>query len=143
MRFAPLTTPDEWQWVKSRCHQFAMEDSQGIIAYDDNDEICAGAVFDTFTVDSCCAHIAVDRPIAIRRGFLHEIARHLFIVCGRKRIFGQVPSTNEKALKFDLHIGFEEVARIPDSIATGVDTIIIRMDKEGCRWLPEELRRAA
>jgi hypothetical protein len=54
-----------------------------------------------------------------------------------------VPSNNEKALKLDRHIGFKEVARIPNAVAEGVDYIVMCMEKSECRWLPEELREAA
>ena len=108
----------------------------------DNDIIQAIAVFDSFTVDACSVHFAIDNPFVIKHGFLNEIARHLFIQCGRKRIFGLVPSNNEKALKLDKHIGMEEVARIPDAVKEGVDYIVMRMDKESCRWI-EQNKEAA
>jgi hypothetical protein len=143
IKFRPLTEQVEWTWMYERAHQIACEDSQGIVAYDDKDEIQAVAVFDSFTVDACSVHFAIDNPMVIRSGFLNEIARHAFITCNRKRIFGLVPSNNERALKLDLHIGFTEVARIPDAIADGIDYIVIRLDKRDCRWLPQEIRQEA
>jgi RimJ/RimL family protein N-acetyltransferase len=114
------------------------------VAYDEDGVIQAIAVFDSFTVDACSVHFAIDNPFVIRHGFLHEIARHLFIDCGRERIFGLVPSDNEKALKLDQHIGMEPVARIPDAMKRGVDYVVMRMNKEDCRWLPKvELKEAA
>ena len=141
MIFKPLTETEEWKWVQARAHPIACEDSQGLVAYD-NDIIQAIAVFDSFTVDACSVHFAIDNPFVIKHGFLNEIARHLFIQCGRKRIFGLVPSNNEKALKLDKHIGMEEVARIPDAVKEGVDYIVMRMDKESCRWI-EQNKEAA
>lgn len=142
MKFFPLELPHEWDWMRRRTHLIACEDSKGIVVYDNNG-IAAIAVFDSFTVDGCSVHLAIDNPLAIRHGLFSEVARHAFHACGRKRVFGLVPSNNEKALKLDRHIGFKEVARIPNAVAEGVDYIVMCMEKSECRWLPEELREAA
>ena len=142
MKFKPLETMDEWTWFKERTHVIRCEDTQGIVAFDDSG-IAAVAVLDSFTVDGCSVHFAIDRPIVIRSGFLNEIARHAFVSCNRKRIFGLVPSNNAKALKLDKHIGFTEVARVPNALAEGVDYIVMVMERKDCRWLPEQLREAA
>ena len=115
MIFKPLTETEEWEWVQARAHAIACEDSQGVVVYD-NDIIQAIAVFDSFTVDACSVHFAIDNPFVIKHGFLNEIARHLFIQCGRKRI--------------------------PDAVKEGVDYIVMRMDKESCRWI-EQNKEAA
>ena len=141
--FKPMTEKHEWDWVWERAHPLACKDTQGIVAVNDKGSIQAVAVFDSWTPDACSVHYAIDNPIVIRRGFLNEIARHLFITCGRVRIFGLVPSNNEKALKLDLHIGFKEVARVPHGYSQGVDYIVVCMEKRDCRWLPEQLREAA
>ena len=141
MMFKPLTETYEWNWVRSRTSVIACEDSQGIVAHHMG-EIKAIAVFDSFTVDACNVHLAIDSPFVLRHGFLNEIARHLFSECGRERIFGLVPSSNEKALKLDMHIGMKEVARVPNAVQTGVDYIVLSMEKVDCRWLNIE-REAA
>ena len=142
MKFKALERQSEWDWVKTRAKLIFCEDSQGIVAYDDRG-IQAIAVFDSFTVDACNVHFAIDNPLVIRSGFFAEIARHLFIQCGRKRIFGLVPSTNRKALKLDRHLGMKDVAVIPDALAEGIDYVVLCMKKSECRWLPEQLREAA
>lgn len=143
MILLPITKDSEWAWFKAQTSTIMCEDTQGLVVYGDTDEIQAMAVFDSFTVDSCTVHWAVANPMVLRNGFLQEIARHLFVTCGRTRIFGLVPSNNEKALKFDLHVGMREVARIPDAVRTGVDYIVLCMTKQECRWLPDDIREAA
>lgn len=128
--------------MKERTHVIACEDSQGIVAADRGGNILAVCVADSFTPDSCNVHMAIDDPFVIKHGFLHEIGTHLFDVCGRSHIFGLVPANNDRALKFDKHIGFEEVVRIPDGVRTGVDYVVLRMNKEDCRWIREK-REAA
>ena len=137
--FKPLTEQDEWKWVSQRAHPIQCSDSQGIVAYDERG-IQAVCVADSFTVDACSVHFAIGSPFVIRAGFFNEVARHLFIQCGRNRIFGLVPANNEKALKLDINMGFREVARIPDAYAEGVDYVVLRMDKKDTRWLTDEQR---
>jgi hypothetical protein len=134
IQFKPLDTAEEWAWIQDRAKVIACQDSQGIVAFDERG-IAAICVADSFTVDACQVHFAIDRPLVIKHGFLHEIARHLFTVCGRKRIFGLVPANNKKALKLDTHIGFVEVTRVPDGYAEGIDYVVLRMDRETTPWL--------
>ena len=137
--FKPLTEQYEWEWVKERTHVIRCEDTQGIVAYK-KAEIQAVCVADSFSPDSCNVHMAIGNPMVIRSGFLNEIGNHLFNVCSRSHIFGLVPATNERALKFDKHIGFTEVCRIPDGVGTGVDYIILRMNKRDCPWIQHNIK---
>ena len=53
---------------------------------------------------------------------------------GVKKLIGQVPSSNLKALEFDKKLGFKEEARISDVFPDG-DLIVLSMRREDCRWL--------
>jgi len=139
--FKPLTTEEEWKFIKSRAYVKAVEDSQGIVAVD-GDKILAVCVADNFTGDKCDVHFAIDNPMVIRRGFFHEVARHLFITCGRNRIFGKVPADNLKALKLDKHMGFVEMGRIAHAFGEGCDCVVLCMEKASSRWL-NQLQEAA
>jgi hypothetical protein len=140
MRFKQLTTQEQFDWFKERAHAMRCEDTQGIIAYDERG-IQAACIFDNFSTDSCHVHLAIDSPFAIRSGFIHEICRHLFCICGRNHFFGCVPANNAKALAFNEHIGLKEVTRIPDGVGSGEDYVILRMDKDSCRWIAQEDER--
>jgi len=142
IKFKPLTEAHEWAWFKQRTPVIMCEDSQGIVAFNERG-IQAVCVADSFSTDACNVHFAIDNPIVIRRGFLNEIARHLFVVRKRNRIFGLVPDNNEKALKLDRHIGFTEVARVPQALSKDIGYVVMVMTKEECPWLPAELREAA
>lgn len=133
----------EWNWMRERTSLLRVEDTRGIVAYEDNDgSILAACVADSFGVDNCNVHICIGNPLVIRRGFLNEIARWLFIDCGRTRILGLVPSNNERARRFDEHIGFTEIARVPNAVADGVDYIVMEMHRDTCRWLPAQKEAA-
>jgi RimJ/RimL family protein N-acetyltransferase len=144
MRFVPLTTQEQWDWIDQRCYPIRDQYTTGIVAYDNTGKIAAMFVCDSFSRDSCGVHLAIDNPAVIRRGFLNECLNYIFNTRGRSRVFGAVPADNTKALKFNTHIGFREVARIPDGYATGVDTVIMRMDADDNRWVtPAQNRKVA
>ena len=138
-------TAKEWPWIQKRAHLTLMDDTQGIVAYEtEGDQIKAIAVFDNFGNDNCHMHLAVDSPIVVRHGFGTEIARHIFITNGKKRVFGYTPGNNYKAIRLNRHIGCEEVGRVPNGHSEGVDYIIFSMDrKQAERWLPKEMKEEA
>ena len=143
IHFSPMTATTEWNWFKERTHVISYEDTQGIVAYRENGVLAGMVVFDTWTDSSVNVHIAIDDPACIRRGLFREVAVHAYHTGGKKRLFGLVPSNNEKAIRLNEKIGFHEVTRVPDAIDDGIDYVVMRLDKEDCRWLPEELREAS
>jgi hypothetical protein len=144
IRFKPLDAPVEWQWIMERAQPMAVKDTQGIVAYEDSTGDIAGiVVMDSWTPSGCQTHFAIDNPMAIRAGLFREVAIHIHYTCGRRYIFGLIPANNEKAHKFDLKMGFKEVARVPDGFAEGIDYIVVRMAREDNRWLPDEYKQEA
>ena len=144
--FKAMDSEVEWQWVLDRAHPMQVKDTQGIVAYENTTGNIAGVVvMDSWTPSGCQTHFAIDNPICIRRGLFREVAHHIHVVCNRRYIFGLIPANNEAAHKFDLKMGFEEVARIPEGYDIGVDYIVVRLAKENNRWLSDEfkLERAA
>lgn len=131
--FKPLTVGLEWEWFVEKTHVIRCEDTQGIVAYDGRG-IAGVFVCDSFSVDACCTHLALENPLCIRRGFFSEIARHLFVTLQRKRVFGQVPDNNTKALRLNKKIGYVEVARVPNAVQEGIGYIIMDMTPESCRF---------
>ena len=141
IKFKPLTDEHEWLWIMARAHPMRVKDTQGIVAYEDSTGAIAGIVImDSWTPSGCQTHFAIDNPICIRRGLFREVALHIHVVCERPYIFGLIPANNEYAHKFDLKMGFREVARIPEGYDIGVDYIVVRLAKEDNRWLPKEFR---
>jgi len=143
MRFKALTEPEEWQWIWERAYPMAVKDTQGIVAYDDKGKIAGIVVMDSWTPSGCQTHFAIENPMCIRRGLFREVAVHIHVTCGRPYIFGLIPANNDKAHKFDLKMGFKEVARVPEGYDIGVDYIVVRLAKEENRWLPDEYKSEA
>jgi len=144
IQFKPMTEEHEWQWVLKRANPMLVKDTQGIVAYEDTTGVIAGVVImDSWTPSGCQTHFAIDNPICIRRGLFREVAHHIHVVCDRRYIFGLIPANNKKAHAFDLKMGFEEVARIPEGYGIGIDYIVVRLAKEDNRWLPDEFKQEA
>lgn len=142
IEFKALTEQKEWDWISKRACPAQIEDSQGLVAYDNiTGIICGVVIMDSWTKSGCQVHIAIDNPMCIRAGLLNEVATHIHVVCGRRYVFGTVPANNKKAYNFDLKIGFKEVARVPDGYAEGVDYIIMRMSKEENPWLRKHIEQ--
>lgn len=135
--FKPLVSNEEWEWMRERTHAIGCADTQGIMAYEGM-KILAGAVFDNWTDDSCQMHIAIDNPKVLTNNFFQEVCRHVFTVCGRTRIFGLVPSNNKRCSALWKDAGMVEVAVVPHGIGTGIDCIIVCLEKEDCKWLELE-----
>ena len=141
--FSPLT-PEYVGWVKENLDPIFCDDTRGILALDeDTGKVLAVCVMDQWTVNSCQTHIAIKNPWVIRHGFMHEVASYIFEVSKRKKIFGLTPSNNKKAIKFNKHIGFREIGRLPEAYDDGVDYIVYQMDKEDCKFLPQTLEQEA
>ena len=142
IKFKPLTEQIEWEWILKRAQPMQVKDTQGIVAYEDTTgEIAGIVIMDSWTPSGCQTHFAIDNPICIRRGLFREVALHIHVACDRRYIFGLIPANNEHAHKFDLKMGFREVARIPEGYDIGVDYIVVRLAKEDNRWLPKEFRQ--
>lgn len=57
---------------------------------------------------------------------------------GLASVLGVVNSKNEKAMRYDQHLGFQEVLRFPGVHDNGGDLVLFKMDKAQCRWIKEK-----
>lgn len=138
--FNPMKTVREWEWMAARANPLWTPKSTGIVVKDGNLEIAAMAVMDNWTETSVQVHMAIDRPIVLRRGFLQEIARYVFTIAGRDILLGTVPGDNAKAIRLNKHIGLDIVHSIKGGFKPGVDYHLMELRRENCRWLPETER---
>jgi len=99
-----------------------------------NDELRAVAVYCNFEGKSCQVHIASSGSHWMTRDFLKAIFDYPFNKLKLKVIIGAVPGNNEKALKLDRHLGFEEIANIADAHKDG-NLVLLTMRPEQCKWL--------
>lgn len=100
----------------------------------------AGAVFERCTGTNCFVHLAVDSlPLGAGKTFLWFIFYYPFVQLGCSTLTGIVESTNTKAVKLDLKVGFREVGRVPGGCPDG-DLLILSMRREDCRYLQRGIR---
>lgn len=97
-------------------------------------QIAGGQIYSDYTGVSLTMHVAGFDPMWISIDMLWVSFHYPFIQLGCKKIFGQVPEDNIKALEFDLKLGFKEEARIRDVFPSG-DLILLSMRREDCKWL--------
>jgi len=69
------------------------------------------------------------------KAMLPAVFNHGFNDFNRKKLIGIVNSKNERAMKYDLHLGFVEEYRMPGMHDDGGDIVILSMTKEQCRYL--------
>ncbi len=92
--------------------------------------------FDGWNGASCQMHVAGEGNW-VSRELIRATFDYAFNVAGLKVVLGLVPSSNDKALRFDRHVGFSEVARIKGGHPDG-DLVVLQLRREDCRFLRKE-----
>jgi len=97
---------------------------------------------DNWTANSVQCHFMVATPFVLRHDFLECCFEFIFTVSGVGRVYGLVPANNEKAVKFNTHIGFTEKARMEEAYEKGVDYLLMELKQEDCLHLPKREKAA-
>ena len=127
--------PSDWGWVRQHLPLHRVEDTGGIVAVDsDKNETIAVCIMDTWTEASVQVHMVITNPMVIRHRFFQEVADYVYNVAGREVMVALVPADNAAALSVDQKIGFVELARIPHGSKRDVDTVVLTMTKDQCRF---------
>ena len=130
--------PTDWGWVQSVQPIIRCEDTCGIMAIDLNaGETVGGIIFDNFTNNSVQTHFMISNCMVLKHGFLQEGYDYIFNVMKKKFMYGFIPGDNEKALKFNKHMGWVEKLRLSDAFSDGVDYVVMELTKDKCRYLPD------
>jgi RimJ/RimL family protein N-acetyltransferase len=95
-----------------------------------------GVVYSGYTGQggSIGMHVVGFDPLWINRDMLWMAFDYPFNQLGVKKVFGQVPASNQKALHFDLALGFKVEALVQDVFPDG-DMILVAMYRDECRHL--------
>ena len=121
--------PRVGEWVAAQTGGQFRSDAVAI-GLEKNGEVVAGAIFDSFNGASVVAHVAAQ---SVNREWLHAIHWYAFEQLRVNCVIGIVSSDNEKALRFDTHLGFREVTRIPNA-CPAADMVILTLSKEDKRY---------
>lgn len=105
-----------------------------VIAYTSDDRLMGGVIFKDYTRASIAMHVASFLPGWVTRDMLWVCFNYPFEQLGVGLVTGVVPSSNSKALAFNRHLGFKEVAVISD-VFPGADAVVMAMRRDECRWL--------
>lgn len=99
-----------------------------------DDKLLGGVIFQQFTGASITIHVAAFDPHWINPDMLWITFHYPFEQLKVKKIFGQVPQDNSRALEFDRKLGFKVETIIRDVYPDG-DMVLLSMYREDCRWL--------
>jgi len=99
-----------------------------------DDKLLGGVIFQQFTGMSITIHVAAFDPHWINPDMLWITFHYPFEQLKVKKIFGQVPQDNSRALEFDRKLGFKIETIIRDVYPDG-DMVLLSMYREDCRWL--------
>lgn len=109
---------------------------QTIASIDKDGALKGGVIYTHWTGQggSIGMHSASFLPGWVNRTMLWVCFDYPFNQLQVKQIFGQVPTKNKKALRFNTHLGFTHLHRIVD-VFPDDDMILMVMRREDCRFL--------
>lgn len=108
-----------------------------------DDQLLGGAVYNSFTGESIQMHVAGIGKHWANRDLLWVGYHYPFEQLGVERIFGQVPEDNIASQRLCLHAGWEYVARIEGVYRGGLACLVMKLERENCRflrWSPRGLK---
>ena len=111
------------------------ENTRGIVAVDEKEEVCAICTLDSWSPNSVQMHLWIGNPMVMRRGFAEEVFGFIFGDAGRNKALCVMPGNNEKVINFNRKMGFTELFRIEDGYDIGTDLVISELKKENCRYI--------
>lgn len=99
------------------------------------DMLVGGVLFTDYTGESIAMHTASWDEHWINRDLLFVGFDYPFNQLGVKRIFGRLAESNQRALDFNMNAGFRTVARIEGVYKHGIAQLVMRLDRDECRFL--------
>lgn len=110
-----------------------------IAQYTPDDILMGGILFTDWNGGSLQVHMALFGGGGSFRPMIWLGFQYPFVQLKIKKMFGLVPEYNERARKFNLHLGFkieylaDDVFNHPPGVPNGM--YLMSMRKEDCRWL--------
>lgn len=130
---------NEWVWPKiGRERKFEPERGFNVIGVEEDGELIAGVVIDSFCSGARCSiHAAGIGRRWCSRELLKFLFEYVFNVAKVNVVINSVAEDNEESMIFTKKVGFTEVCRIPEG-AGDCALVIFTMHKKDCRWIGEE-----
>lgn len=102
-------------------------------------KLLGGVIYQNYMTRSIVIHVASFARGWLTRDLLWAIFDYPFNRLKVEKILGFVPSTNRRALDFDMNVGFTIAAVIPDVVSAPLgeqgDLVVLSMTRAECRWL--------
>lgn len=134
---AKIKTDDQDQlgaWLCERTGGSYLPGAGTYIGLEKNGILCAVVGFEDYNGASIRMHVAAEGKRWMIREYLWFCFYYPFEQLGVKQIIGLVSSANRQAIDFDLHLGFQHVATIPEGCPDG-DMLILTMNRAACKFL--------
>lgn len=112
-------------------------DQQAIFWVDENGQIDWVVGYTGFIGKTCQMHMVNFKEGFTPRALIRAAFDYPFNQVGCEIVLGVVNSKNEKAMKYDKHLGFTEALRFPGVHDNGGDIVLFKMEKAQCRWIKE------
>lgn len=137
VQFKPMG-PSHWEEIQKHLQLLWVEDTRGLVATDEEDNLLCAAVYDNLTGTSLQAHfLIIDlRPLA--EGWMDLVHHYAFVELGVKAVYGLIPGNNEKALRFNTNLGFTIKCRMEEAYAPGIDYVVMELRAENRRYGKEK-----
>lgn len=111
--------------------------SEGLkgIGLEKDGELIAGVLYEGFNGHNVWMHVAAnDDGHWLNRRFLRAAFEYPFEQLELKRVSGFVAASNERARRFDEHLGFELEATLSGAAHDGGDALVYVMWRDKCRF---------
>ena len=132
-------TQTEWNATMQFLNYFAgVQPSMDMkmLGWVESDDLKLVVGFNGFVGKVCQIHVAMKPDFRFTpREMLKVAFRYAFVQAEREILLGVVNSNNKKAVKYDLHLGFRELWRLPGMHDDGGDLVVLGMHKAECRYL--------
>lgn len=112
-------------WVAEQVGQQTLWNGCYAMGLEVDGELTAGFVFENFNGVNAMVHVAITTPHRALFELVEHGRKYAFEHCKLKRLTGLVEETNQKALKFDKHLGFVEEGRLKNAGQHGEDVIVL------------------
>lgn len=129
-------------WAEARIPHCCFRDDARAIAHEQDGDITAVVVYDTFSRGSCFVSVAASRRKWFTPRFATVAMAYPFIQCGFSRINCVISERNRLSLRLTRHFGWTEEGRLRAAGPEGEDMLLFGMLRSECRWIPATIAPA-
>jgi RimJ/RimL family protein N-acetyltransferase len=106
------------------------------IGWVEDDQLKMLVAFTAFVGKTCQMHVAMNKGFHFTpRKMLDACFDYAFNHAGRDMVLGIVNSRNERAMRYDMHLGFKLLYALPGMHDDGGDVVLMGMKREECPYL--------